>query len=482
MTAIITNNLRKKSCSSFLNDFILNSSENDLFIGLGKSDKWADVGSLSEDQSNFPVPLPQNVDLDNQNALDNLISLVRVSNASTLVPRNKWKSGRVYKAYDSSDPLTFDLEGNSYPCYMTVNNKTYICLENNSDASSTIPPDLTYSTFDTSDHVHVGSDGYIWAYLQTNLIESPFYSNEFNPVVDDLSDTTASKSATGGLLHRLKVVNGGSGLVGTENIYLNYVTEGNVAETRIELRSDSRFSVVFSGGSISSIQYNDIKADAILNVRKASIEVFNSSNTTRVFDVEINPLIAPANGYGASVKNDLPAFYAGFHSKFQSSVDGETLVDTPFRQVSLIRNPERNTTTATAGDSGSVYSDTEAMDACDYIQVNSIAQDYPAGSIISQEGSLARAYLDKTELGTNRLHFHRNSNTEVNYTPFNTSDNVTITSTDLVTSETINGTDVLAIVDAEYIHGSGEVMFIDNRKRITRNWDQTEDVKIVIQF
>lgn len=479
MSAIITNNFRRNSCQRFIND-VLDAGTN-YFVGIGKTDKWPDNAGFTEDDSLFSVPLPNGTIMEDTDVLDNLLALVRVKNQDVLIPRNTWSSGRTYKVYNPFDPLVFDLEGSYYPCYITVNDNIYVCLGNNNNGSSTVAPGASYNTFDTSNHVVETTDGYIWAFVQNNITTSNFYTEEFIPANTDLSNVTNSKSATGGLLYGFSIEAAGTSLSGTEDIILDGVDENGDSIASINLRTDSRFNVTTAAGAIASIEYDDITTDALIGYLKGSVQVYNG--VTLLDDVIIRPLIAPINGFGASPRTDLPSYYAGCYARFDGTVDGEALIDTPIRQISLIKDPQRRTTGATAGDDGAIYTDTEALDASNYIQCSatSLTQDFPAGSMIKQ-GSVSRFYVDKVDLLTDRIYYHTNSNNDVNYSPLNASSDITLESTDGVTTQTIPLANINSIVESEYIHNTGEVLFIDHRNKIIRNTDQTEDIKIVIQF
>jgi hypothetical protein len=496
MSAIITNNFRRNSCKSFVDQI---TSSNDYFIGIGKSDKWPDSSNYSEDNQLFEVPLPNGTIIENQDVLDNLISLVRVKDTEVLVPRNSWESGRKYKVYDPYDPLSFDYEGDMHPCYITVNECIYVCLDNNTLGFSTVPPGTNYVNFkyepdaDTGAiHVLETTDGYTWAFLQQNSVGSNFYTEQFIPIAEDTQTPDNAKLATGGLIYNFKIVAGGTNLTGSENIILKGVDENGENIEQINLQTDVRFVVNYASGTsiVSSIKYTELNnlpgistTNALMGYSKASIEVYNSYNDL-LEDVRIQPLIAPIGGFGARPSRDLPSYYAGCYSRFSGSVDGEALVDTPMRQISLIKDPQRNTTGVTAGETpvGIQYTDEEALDAVDYIQcdANTLTRSFTAGSIITQGD--VRVYVDFIDMVNDRIFYHTNSNYNVNYVPLTADQSITITPLNGDSDEVIDASSIDSVVTSEYIHNTGDVVFIDHRKKIVRNSDQTEDIKIVIQF
>ena len=466
MSAIITNTFRRQSCQRFI-DNIQDEEANSTgyYIGLGKSDQWR------EDESSYEVPLPNGAPISEQDIKDNLMALVKVASYSKLFPRNEMRTGRTYKVYNPTDPLLFDLEGHYYPSVATHNDKVYVCLSNNNKGSiSEYPTGTTYGT-----EVLVGDD-YIWAYLQDVVTTSDFYTDEFIPVGATPGDTTPAKAATGGLVYGFDVEEGGTGLPANPKVYLRGIDENGVVIPQIDLQADPKFTVTISSNSITDIAYNDFVNDKLTGYHKASIEVYDDSDEF-VESVKIRPIVAKIEGFGSDPMNELPAYYVGCYAKFKGNVDGEAVTDVPFRQISLIKNPTRLNQ---SGDDGYDYEDAEALDALSYLQLNTdeATQSHPSGSIITQGNAIA--YLDKVDLIKDRIYYHTNSNYDVNYVPLVDDADLTITyeggSTDYSQGS------ITSVEPSEYIHNSGDVVFVDQRAMITRNVDQTEDIKIVIQF
>ena len=140
MSAIITNQFRKNSRELFIND-IGDVTTDDYFIGIGKSEPWPTINNVEETDLAYSVPLPTNTINEKKDVLKNLFSLLKVQETFSVIPRNEWVRGRVYKVYDPYDPNVFNYEtvGNTayYPCYMTHNNQIFVCLNNHNNTAST---------------------------------------------------------------------------------------------------------------------------------------------------------------------------------------------------------------------------------------------------------------------------------------------------------------------------------------------------------
>lgn len=543
MAAIITSEFRKNARAIFTNE--LKNGSDDYFIGLGKTDSWPDTTDslnnvVTEYSRQFSAPLPVDTVLDKIDVLQNLMVLAKVSGTTdnsqifNVIPRNNWAFDRIYKTYDPTDPKCFDYETIDgvayYPCYVTSNDRIYFCLSNTDGNGEVTPSSVAipsgtgnegYLSFEGNPPQAISNgEGYIWTLVSTLDEDSKFYTDQFV----DYTQPTALKydnilSATGGLVYDFKIVNGGSNattvpqpdstvitIKGTERNgsgdlvpapdVVIYNQNQNTSGTAV-----GDFDVVFNNG-IESIKY---KPDANvvpwkLGYVTASIVVQTGGGEVNE-EVQILPLLLPEEGLGRFPDRDLPSFYAGIAVDFIGEVDGEAPVgyNVDVRQISLIKNPTRNVT----GDNEGVavrdnplnqgqYTGDEAYDGLKYLQLTDqpdLTQDYIGRDfIIEQPGGInedvgARAWLDYADSANNRLYYHQNSSSKVNFKKFQKD----VTSTPITVTSIAGYSDgieyqVTDCGEAEYMSGTGEVIFYENRKPINRNFNQTDEVKLVIQF
>jgi hypothetical protein len=247
---------------------------------------------------------------------------------------------------------------------------------------------------------------------------------------------------------------------------------------------------------------------------------------------EILPLFAPQYGFGHSPLTDLPSYYAGISADFEGPIGDkdtagtnagdaqyieEALVDVNIREISLLRDSRDDMVFKDGSgndiedDGGSAYPDTtfdtgDALNCLKYFQIADVsgapttANDFP-GAYIQQTGGTARAWLDQVSRvetldpldadpndasndpqGGYRIYFHQNSSRKINEQPFTTSGNVDLVKAD---GSAIAGASNIAytiIKDGEYRPNSGDVLFVDKKNPITRNTQQTEEVRLIIQF
>ncbi len=548
MAAIITSEFRKNARAIFTNE-LKNGSDN-YFIGLGKTDSWSDTTDslnnvVTEYSRQFSAPLPVDTDLDKNDVLQNLMILAKISGTTdnseifNVIPRNNWAFDRIYKTYDPTDPKCFDYETIDgvayYPCYVTSNDRIYMCLANTDGNGEVTPSSVAipsgagndeYLSFTGGNPQAISNgEGYIWTLVSSLDEDSKFYTDQFVDYTQAPTDKYDQiLTSTGGLIYDFKIVNGGStattipqsdstiitikgterdsasgDLVPSEDVVIHNQNQ-NTAGTAV-----GDFEVVFNNG-IESIKYKPA-ANIIpwkLGYVTASIVVQTGTGEVNE-EVHILPLLLPEEGLGRFPDRDLPSFYAGIAVDFIGDVDGEapTGYNVDVRQISLIKNPIRNATGDTA--SAAVvdadinqgqYTQDEAYDSLKYIQVNQgtpltndyIGRDY----IIEQVGGLsadvgARAWLDYVDTENDRIYYHQNSSPKVNFKKFKKEDG-TGEETPQITLTNIDGYSdgkeyrLQDVGEAEYMSGTGEVIFYENRKPINRNFNQTDEVKLVIQF
>ena len=541
MAAIITNEFRKNSRENLVNDVV--ASQN-YFLGIGKSDPWpVDDNLNSEESSLYSVQLPQNTIAETRDAINNLQTLIKVQGTYALMPRNEWVAGRRYKTYDPTDPNIFNLTIEDavemHPCYVSYKNKVYICLDNNAAALSVdaIPSD--YIDFkdelqDTTIRNSLGADGYVWAFVQINTQTGTdaFYTSSFIPALTDLdavsqiADIQNAKEATGGLIYGFKIINGGTGVLATDQIDLVGADDTGGIKDDV-LVSDgvtsTDFTVTIDTGVITEVLINDLVTSKALyqNYTQASITVADHP------EVDVVPMIAPEGGFGLSPQTDLPSYYAGLSADFDGDVESEALINTSFRQVTLVKSPGRNilnyanfaaieaagngedntyyiddatgdvytwngsnyilevgVTEPDNDNAGSLYGPQDAYDALSYFTYDSgaggITREYEVGSIITQTNTGAKAFLDGVDTDLERIYYHQNSSPDINLKPFDPAES------QIEILEPGAGSPDLSVFVAmgfpEHVHNTGDVLFLENRKRIDRDQNQNEQIKLVLQF
>ena len=174
---------------------------------------------------------------------------------------------------------------------------------------------------------------------------------------------------------------------------------------------------------------------------------------------------------------------------------GDFPVDNDFRRIGIVRDPIRSGTTdfATEDTLSGVYAVKINGATADFIPDEAISQTVTGGTAF---GTVVSWVLDSGSTTSGVLKYIQSpllhkDNGVVREFESNASNTVTGESSlasGAVDTTLANGTDILGktFVDGlalpEIKNNSGEVIYIENRRLITRAPDQIEDIKLVIEF
>ena len=158
----------------------------------------------------------------------------------------------------------------------------------------------------------------------------------------------------------------------------------------------------------------------------------------------------------------------------QGDGSGDFNVTNDFRRIALLRNPTDSTTGSTASAS--------TLDATKSITFSGTPGSFQADEKITQATSGAVGYVVDFNATTKVLRYiqpqfaNQGIDTNQNLTAF--------TGTATVTGGTSGATGTPSSHDTtpELTADSGEILYVENRKPITRASDQTENVKLIVEF
>ena len=505
MSAIITDDFRKNNADAFVT--AINTLATDspasagtgYYVGIGKSDPWSD---------DTTPPTPTGSELERQDILQNLISmkLIDSSEVERLLPKTSqtWNSGRKYKIYDTTDRTCFNqtLSAGSiteYACYAIYSNALYLCLSNGAGANSTVAPgDVTKSgggsIAATDGEIGEGGDNYIWVKIG-GIDTSGSQFKDSTTFFEIPTNITPPANSTQGLLYGFKIVNAGSG-------YTNDVLSATLRYTQIDGTTDTATLFIKvegtsvtevididspSGGTLTLSDFEGFGVGATNGIVRASIDFNDTPEPSFVTQAVIQPLIAPAEGFGADNLDVFPSFYVGVASDF-AGVDNlgkpagnETLINTKFRQVSIIKNPIIDRTE----DSPEEYS---TINCLPYLSFSSLTTStVESGSYLVVTSTGERAWVDSVDSTNNRMYFHQNSTWRSTQDALPSTGEVKLYSP---TDSLIETATYSSIVGGEHdsspslsqLDLSGDVLMVQNITPILRSSVQTEKVRIVLQF
>ena len=450
--AIITNPIKKQVIQNLKDD--IDSSGTHYYAVIGRSEDWNETDA---------APVPVNSAREERNFRLGLQSAKKVSDLTFCVPRYNWSSGAIYSAYDDS------VVGYPTQTYyvMNDNNQIYMCIQQGRNAAgqaqvSTQQPtgNLDGTPFDTS-------DGYIWKFLYSigALDASKFISANYIPiqkVITTDSDSPAAlieqkavqDAAIVGQIVGFAVDSGGAGYDTAPAITVT----GNVGGIK------AKGGATISGQQVTKVTLIDSSGSYTMGSGYDYATVSITGGGTPTKPAKVRAILGSPLGLGGDSRDDLRATAIMMNTKPTGDEATDFIVGNDFRQVGILRNPL---------DSASTALFTETTGIClKKLNFASITSGFVTDELITGNISGAKAYVDK--IGTNELHYHQTE--ETGFADFTTGENVTSTAGSGTTAASNH------ITTPEIDIMSGEVLYIDNRSKVARASDQTEDIKLVIQI
>ena len=250
--------------------------------------------------------------------------------------------------------------------------------------------------------------------------------------------------------------------------------------------------MIGTGGVITSVSFKSTTSSSLkLGFVNASVVIIDTGAVPGTKALVI-PDIAPIEGFGVGILNNLPTWFLGLATDFINNLSGDSGKNVigdaqylSYRQISLIKNPVLDAEVLDG--EGNVIDDKASADALQYLTIPGSITEILAvtGDIITQpiaDAVQPKAFFDSyvydSATATGRLYFHQNDSSKVNYRKF------VVTTGASIYINNVTGTTYAfnALNDSEYHRNTGEVLFLENRKAISRNSNQTEEIKLVIQL
>lgn len=496
MTAIITDKIKKMFAQQLFDEntgLNIGDSDNYYYLAVGRSQEWQP--SLNTDVS----PDPSNTEREERQFRYNMQSVKAIESFSFVVPLKDWTANTVYSAYNDN------VAGQPAVSYYirTADNNVYVCLRTGKNATgqtqvSTVKPDHT------SISLPILSDGYVWKYLYTisTADANKFLSTEFMPVkyVDSAAGTdpyfgqyTVQNAAVPGEIIGYRVTNKGG--VYSAPPALTIVGNGKYATARAILNSTGGIEAVEvddsngAGAKASDLPY---ASNTYLNTRNgttpaggygfgqgydyANVLISDATLAAGGTAAEIVPIFAPKLGVGGDARDDLRSTSIMFNVKPEGTVDNTWIVDNDYRQVGLLKNiTQYDSTAAFTGTSGIALSRmTLTSKPGDGDPTNGYGINFGNSIEITGADSNAKGWLDFYD-DSSTLWYHQDEYT--GFTPFRNGETITVEGYS-ASVLTLDSSNIAPDVDKF----SGDLLFINNFGKVSRDRAQTEDIKLVIKL
>lgn len=485
MPAIITDKFRIHNSEQFQEAFS-ESSGNTMYLGIGRPQAFATSTRGDGRTNNEGTDVAPLTPADNLNAqhfpFDDLMAAKKIaaSDVTFAVPRRNWTTGTTYDIYrhdygeyatGTTTAITANggastLHDSAFYVLTTARN-VYKCLDNDGNTASTVEPTGTSTTVLTT------ADGYKWKYMYTLTAsqQANFLSTDFMAVA---TDSTVSSAAIDGAIDVIKIKSAGSG--GT-----------NGTHTGIAIRGDGTggvCSVTVAGGVVTAVTVTTAGTGYTFGtVSNAQIV---AAGATSLSGAELDVIIPPKGGHGKNAIEELGGFYVMMNTSLEgteSGNSGDLTVANDFRKITLIRDPNAGGSAASA----------TTLRATKAINLSGVSGSYVVDEKITQASTGAVGKVVEWDSSNSILYYiqtrHTNEgiDTNGNLTAFSGTNTVSgaggATGTPTTSTSTIDNVSFTSGYSASEIdHDSGDILYIENRAPITRAADQTENIKLVIEF
>jgi len=487
MPAIITNKFRIHNQEQFVESFT-EASPNVYYMGIGRPQAWATStrgDSRTQYEGTDGTPLTP-VDSVSQefHTFDDILAAKKVtsSDVSVVIPRRNWTTGTVYDYYrhdyghyvtgSTSSVVTADsgvtalYDATFY--VLNSNNNVYKCLDNNDGANSTVEPT------GTSTSILSTADGYKWKYMYSLSADQQtnFLSTDFMAVA---TDSTVAAANTAGAIDIVKIKTAGSG--GTDGTHTGIAIKGD--------GSSGTVSVTVSSGVVTAVTVTAGGTGYTFGyIRNADIV---SAGATSLTGAELDVIIGPKGGHGENALIELGGYFVMLNTNFEAgetSNSGDFTTANDFRRVALMRDPE----------SGGSAASSTTLRGTKAILVTSPSGTFTIDEEINQATTGAVGKVVEWDSSNNILYYIQTRfndegvDSNGNLTAFSGTNTITGQSSSVTATPSSSTTTVDSIVftsgynSGEIDEDTGDVLYIENRSPITRAADQTENVKLIIEF
>ena len=498
MSAIITEKFRQHNATQFYESFT-EASKSSYYLFIGKSTAYTTATTTGSDSSP-PTPADA-VGETEYYAWDSMLGAKSIGSADVTyaLPRRNWTNGTIYDMYKhniSSASTSTSGASNLYDStfyFLTSDNRVYKVLDNNSGAaySGSEPTSESTSSF--------ALGGYVLKYIYsvTSAEAAKYLTTDYMPVS---TDSTVSASATDGKIESLVITAGSGQTNGT--YYAAVYGDGTSQGTS----SGAIVRITISGGAIASFGLTAGTDTTIHSagsgytygtVNLGSGYTFSDTGLSSASAIggtggAIEVMISPKNGHGYDAVVELGGHYVMSATTLTQAENDDLTIANDFRQVGIVVDPTTYGTTTVATDSTSrqtyvvkMSSSSGTFDADEKISQASTGS---IGKVVEWDSTRSLLYFQQERFGN----FGTNSTTGDNTafsganlitggtsgatgTPSSTTETVTLANSNTVSLTT-------GYANPELQPDSGSIIYLENRKPISRSSDQTEDIKVIIEF
>ena len=520
MPALISEQFRIHNAQQFEEAFSEASATN-MYFFLGRPQEW-DVTTVAgatsyvgqsagsqhsssylatPDENNPPTPI-DSLRYEKE-IFDDMISLKRIqsSDVRLVIPRYNWTSGVTYSMYRSNYSADYkansagenatQLYGGKY--YVVNDYKVYKCIYNGSSPANPSGTASTVAPTGTGTTIFSTADGYKWKFLYSIGTDDviKFFTTSYMPLPfawgvggagDPTNGVDVKTAAVDGAIDTVVIKNGGSGY--TDATYTNVPIRGDYLQTSTGVQA--LCSITVSSGSITNVTITTPGQGytfGYINVNPTEITGIGAGT-----NASLEVIIPPSGGHGFNAYKELGAKRVMINSRLQYDETNEFPVDNDFRRIGILRDPL---------DSSGVVAASTTYSALTAIKFpTATAASFNVDEVITQATTGASGKVVSWDSTTKILKIYQSPYEHIStgdqggeLTPF--SGGNAITGADSGSVETPDTTYSLTVSNLTFSNGyaapeiqkyTGDIIYVENRRTVSRAIDQIEDVKLVVEF
>jgi hypothetical protein len=293
-----------------------------------------------------------------------------------------------------------------------------------------------------------------------------------------VTDATISSAAVDGAINIVKIKSGGTG-------------GSNGTFTSIPIRGDGTggtISVTVSGGIVVSATVTNAGTGyTIAYIRNADIVTAGATSLT---GCEIDAIISPKNGHGFNAVSELGGFFVMLNVSLEgteSASTGDFTAENDFRRIVLIKNPFSSGSLA----SSTTLRGTKAI----RFAASPTPGTFSVDEEINQATTGAVGKVVEWDATNRILHYIQTRFNDEGISSLG--DRTAFSGVNIITGQTSGATGTPSATasetadqitftngyrDTELDRHKGDILYIENRAPITRASDQTENIKLIIEF
>lgn len=443
MTSVKFVNLRVNNAEQFREALAEPIPNTSIFMTFGKVDAWAN--DAAPDTANSSISTVYEI-------WKNMVGGKKVLGGDLhhVIPRNNWTANSVYTPYDNLSSNLYD--DDVAFCVVNSDLSVYKCISNNGGANSTIEPTSVNPSITSTT-----SDGYSWKFMYniSDAEEIRFTTESYIPVKTISSDDGSlqwqvQENAEDGAINSVIIINAGTGYTNSSNIVVTVSGDGSS----------------FSGFATVNTTTNTISSISITNpgagYTYATVDITDLSGNGS--SAEARAIISPPGGHGSNPLYELGGKNVMINTKFIYDEDEVFPLNNDFRQIALLKDPYLNGTANVATNTTFLQATTLIVAGIgsyvddEYVyQGSSFATATFSGRVVEWNETTGKLILINTE-GTPTASFA------------------------LIGSTSSTSRVISSITENAFQPYTGQILYVDNIKPVTRSSDQIEDFRILVNF